>query len=169
MSKISGLFAAMKISATGLAAQRRKMNAIAENIANSSTTRTVEGGPYRRKIMRFFELTKNASFKSVLSDRKNTIELSISNKRHLRDNSGIEVTTSQKFSGVGTQIDVDNASPVVVYDPVHPDADENGYVKLPNIQIVIEMVDMITATRAYEANITAIKAAKAMAMKALEI
>ena len=165
MEKISGLFASLKISSSGLAAQRRRMNVIAENLANASTTKTDEGGPYKRKIVIFHEQMKTATAHQPVSS--NELSLASTTKGHIH--SDIEIPNSTKFSGVRMEVKQDNADPDQVYDPNHPDADEFGYVSMPKIDTIVEMVDMISASRNYEANITAISAAKDMARKALEI
>ncbi len=164
MSKISALFAAMDISSTGLSSQRRRMNTIAENLANTTTTNTVEGGPYKRKITRFNELYKNTS---MTGDNGKKLSISSSRAGHLSRSS--DPTFSTRFSGVDVETFQSNAEPDRVFDPDHPDADAQGYVRMPKISIVSEMVDMISASRAYEANVTSIKVAKDMARKALEI
>jgi len=165
VEKISGLFASLKISSSGLAAQRRRMNVIAENLANASTTKTDEGGPYKRKIVIFHEQMKTATAHQAVGT--NELALSATANGHIR--SDVEVPHSTKFSGVRMETKNDNADPDRVYDPNHPDADEFGYVAMPKIDTIVEMVDMISASRNYEANITAISAAKDMARKALEI
>jgi len=132
-----GNFSSIDISASGLFAQRARLDAIANNIANASTTRTDRGGPYRRQDVIF------------------------------RAHSGRFEPGS---AGVTVEGIVESSDPPkMVYDPSHPDADARGMVAMPNVNIVEEMVDMITATRAYEANVQAISAARAMAAKALEI
>ncbi|NMB39692.1 MAG: flagellar basal body rod protein FlgC [Firmicutes bacterium] len=136
-----GLFDSFRISGSGLTAERLRMDTIANNLANANTTRTEQGGPYRRQMV---------VFGAVEDESK-------SNKKQI--GGGVKV--------VG--IVQDPAPPKLVYDPQHPDANENGYVEFPNVSVVTEMVDLITATRAYEANITAINAAKSMALKALDI
>ncbi|HHY13606.1 MAG TPA: flagellar basal body rod protein FlgC [Thermoanaerobacterales bacterium] len=142
-----GLFSSIDISATALTAERLRMDIISNNIANVNTTRTENGQPYRRKMPIFQE--KAGSFQDILL-----------RKQQSNQNRGVRV--------VGIKEDV---SPFrLVYDPEHPDADkESGYVKMPNVHIVKEMVDMISASRGYEANVTAINTAKSMTMKALEI
>jgi len=129
----------MNISATGLSAQRFRIELISTNIANSETTRTEKGEPYRRKVPVFQELVRNIQGR--------------------RENSGVIVKSVYE----------DPSDFRIVYDPTHPDADENGYVKLPNVNIIREMVDMINAQRAYEANATAINTTKAMITSALQI
>jgi len=116
------------------------MDTIANNLANVNTTRTARGGPYRRQMVVFEERLAQASGYG------------------LRGN-GVRVS----------RIVEDDDPPRLVYDPHHPDANEQGYVEMPNVNIVTEMVDMITASRAYEANVAALNAAKAMALKALDI
>ncbi len=140
------LFSAMNISASGLAAQRDRMNVISSNLANMHTTRTAGGGPYRRKSV-VFETQAAPSFQEVLQDRIG---------QHAK---GVRV------SGVAES----GKPPVRVFDPSHPDAGADGYVLLPAIDLMSEMVDMISASRAFEANTAAVGASKNMANKALEI
>ena len=163
-NRIKPLFDALKISTSGLAAQRRKLNVIAENIANVHTTNTPEGGPYRRKITRMVEVNSLISFANRLD--KERLALQTPRIGHMDPE---QETKRWHFSGVSAAQFRDDSEPILVYDPTHPDADENGYVKMPNINIVTEMVDMITAQRAYEANVSAIRTTKDMALKALEI
>lgn len=132
-----GNYTSIDISASGLFAQRQRLDAIANNIANASTTRTAQGGPYKRKEVVFRE--------------------------HM-------AASANEKGGVDVVGVVDSAAPpVMVYEPGHPDAGPDGMVAMPNVSPVQEMVDMISATRAYEANIQAINAARSMADKALEI
>lgn len=130
------MFNALKISSSGLTAERLRMDTISSNIANVNTTRGEDGKPYVRKI---------AVFKEILDN---------------------------KTAGAGVKAEkiVDDPSPLrKEYDPSHPDADEEGYVTLPNVNILNEMADMISASRSYEANIDTLNANKSMFMKALEI
>ena len=140
-------FDAIHASSSGLSAQRLRMNLISGNLANVNTTRTRAGGPYRRKEAIFAARPLEESFKKILADRQRN-QLSM-------------VTVNRVIE--------DSNPPVMKYDPQHPDADEKGYVAMPNINIMEEMVNMISATRGYEANVTALKAAKEMASRALEI
>ena len=140
-------FNALHVSSSGLTAQRLRMNVISSNLANVNSTRTKEGGPYIRKDIIFKAIPSNYTFNQIL-------EKQITN--------GIK---DVKVVGIVN----DNREPILKYNPGHPDADENGYVKIPNINIVEEMVNMISATRSYEAGVTAINATKNMALKALEI
>ena len=146
-----GCFDALDIAASGLSAQRLRMDIIAQNIANINTTRTGDGTPYRRKVV-VFETRKNTiPFSRYLSES--------SRKKHIGDGGGIRAVRI-----------VEDPSPLkMVYDPGHPDANEEGYVEMPNVEIVAEMVNMISASRSYEANVTSINTTKSMAFKALEI
>lgn len=147
-------FEAMNVSATGLTAQRLRMDVISENIANVNTTRTNEGGPYRRKTLLFQEM-KDTPFMSLL--------------REAADGSGPARRPGQGMGVRVSNLVQDNAPGPLVYDPSHPDADAEGYVRMPNVNIVEEMVNMISASRSYEANITAINTSKAMMTRTLEI
>ncbi|MBM3327913.1 MAG: flagellar basal body rod protein FlgC [Calditrichaeota bacterium] len=167
MEKISGLFASLRISSSGLAAQRRRMNIIAENLANANTTKTDEGGPYKRKIVRFFEQLKSAEVRRGAAEQRDE-GLESTSSGHISGGSGSQVLR-RTYSGVRIEVVQDKAEPERVYDPTHPDADEAGYVAMPKVDTIVEMVDMITAARAYEAGVTAINTAKDMARKALEI
>ena len=140
------LMQAMKISGTALTAQRAKINVISENLANSETTRTEEGGPYRRKMVVFSEEPVE-SFQSVLAKEQG-------------DASGVKVSRV-----VESQEDFN-----LVYNPAHPDADpDTGYVAMPNVNILTEMADMMVAKRSYDASSTVIKNTKSMIRQALTI
>jgi len=163
---IEGLFTSIDISGTGLRAQRAKMNATASNIANAESTRTDEGGPYKRKQVILKPGTK-AEFVELLN--KEALRLSRSTNAHF-DNEETIQKRKNAFQGVQIEdIVEDQGNARLVYQPGHPDADENGFVAYPNINIVTEMVNMITATRAYEANVTVMNASKSMMMAALNI
>lgn len=142
-----GIFDSINISASALAAEKTRIDIISKNIANANTTRATGGMPYRRQMV-VFEEDKNKPFSYYLEKQSN------------------------KFNGQGVKIRevVEDDSPFrLVYEPGHPDANEDGYVMLPNVEIMKEMVDMIDAQRAYEVNVTAMNANKAMLMKALDI
>ena len=163
---IDPLFSTLQTSASALTANRRWMDAIAENIANAQTTRTDEGGPYRRKITSFKEVAEQV--KVPEPGLRHKLEARTTQQSHIKpeernSRQGLEV------GGVEAQEAVDNSEARLVYDPGHPDANSEGYVAYPNIEVVREMVDLITASRAYEANVTAINATKSMHKKALEI
>ena len=163
--EIKKIYNAMDISASGLSAQRRRMDAIASNIANVNTTRTAEGGPYRRKITTFEENKDTNSFAKLLDNEK--MDLKTTDNSHLIPE---DYTLSKdSLSGVKAEVNEDNTEAKMIYDPTHPDANEDGYVAMPNINIVSEMVDMMSASRSYEANVTALNAAKGMIKNALMI
>jgi len=136
----------LNISGSGLTAQRFRMDVISENIANIDSTRTESGGPYRRKMV---VLSSTGDFKNLL----------VKNLTDHEVEGGVEVS----------EIVEDQSDFKLVYDPEHPDADENGYVNMPNVDSLKETVDMMEAYRAYQANITALNTTKQMAVKALEI
>ena len=130
------------ISGSALSAQKLRLDLVADNIANINTTRSQNGGPYKRLMPVFEERLREA------------------------------MDSNSDFKGYGvkvTGIVEDNSPPRLEYDPEHPDANEDGFVSLPNINLVDEMADMVTATRSYEANVTVLNTAKSMALKALEI
>ncbi len=165
--KIAPLFSSIDISASGMSAQRRKLNAIASNIANAETTRTQNGRPYQRKIVVTKEVKESTPFNEMLAMQDD--RLVTTDPSHIKTVLD-PVNSADPASGVTSDETLQKKNPYrLVYDPDHPDADANGYVRYPNINIVVEMVDMITASRAYEANAMAIESAKTMAKKALEI
>ncbi len=145
------MFSAFNINASGLTAQRYRMDIISENVANANTTRTADGTPYRRKMVTFAEKGGQTSFSRVLGQAAYS---------HGYTGHGVKVT--------GVYEDYE-AEMNMVYDPSHPDADENGYVLYPNVNIITEMTNMIDASRAYEANATAFNASKSMALQGLEL
>lgn len=143
------MFSAFNISASGLTAQRYRMDVISENVANASTTRTEDGTPYRRKAVTFAQKGNQTSFSRVLGNISSGY-------------SGQGVKVASVFEDTETEMNM-------VYDPSHPDADENGYVTYPNVNIIMEMTNLIDASRAYEANSTAFNASKSIALKGLEM
>lgn len=140
-------FSSMNVSSSALTAGRTRMNLISSNLANANATRTPEGGPYKRKDAVFTAATVEKPFSRVL------------------DGAAAQQIRKVEVS----EIVEDKNPPRLQYDPSHPDANPQGYVAMPNVNVVEEMADMIGATRAYEANVTAVQAAKSMAMKTLEI
>lgn len=135
-----GSFSSFDISSSGIYAQRVRMDAIANNIANAESTRTPEGGPYKRQ---------SVTFKAIYQDV-----------------TGKQIQPAGVSAEKATEAESDYRS---VYDPGHPDADSSGYVKMPNVNIVEEMVDMVSATRAYEANVTAMNSVKSMISSAIDL
>jgi flagellar basal-body rod protein FlgC len=137
---------AMKIGASGLTAQRMRMDTIASNLANIETTRTPEGGPYKRKDVMLAALPLDpfsSTFNEALADQVRQVTV--------------------------TEVVEDQSAPTLVFNPNHPDANEKGYVAMPNINLMEEMVNMINATRSFEANIQSINAAKSMALRAIDL
>jgi len=140
------ILTAMKISGSALKAQRARLNIAAMNLANANTTRTIEGGPYRAKSVVFAARPLEENFQDKLD------------------------AASEKLRKVEvTKVVEDKAPFKEIYDPNNPDADENGIVKMPNVNEVEQMVDILEARRSYEANVTALDAAKSMALSALDI
>ncbi len=144
-----GLFTSFDINASGMTAERYRMDIISENLANQNTTRTEDGTPYRRKVVTFQEKGSKTPFAHVLDE-----------KRDKYSGSGVKV--NGVYEDTWTEMKM-------VYDPGHPDADENGYVLYPNVDVVTEMVNLIDASRGYEANATAFEASKSMAQRGLSI
>ena len=143
------LFNSMDISTSGIIAQRYRMNVASENMANIESTRTANGGPYRRKQVVIGSVGDHTPFLDVLMGSYDAMPV---------------------LRGVSVMDVVEDPTPFrMVRRPGHPDADQNGYVSMPNVNAVLEMADILSATRAYEANITAFSAAKSMIAKALEL
>ena len=149
----------MSISASALTATRTRMDVIAENMANSNTTRTANGEAYRRKYVVFQEKVNTRIDRDFYSYFNPDSKFSSYLNRAWHTPGGVRVL----------EIGTDMSEFKYDYNPTHPDADENGYVRMPNVEVVQEMVDMMSAYRAYEANITALNAFKDMAVKTMEI
>ena len=143
-----GFLNSISVSASGLTAEKLRMDVISKNIANANTTRTADGTPYRRQVVVFEGVDGNVPFSQYLSNASKSM-----------------IGGGVKVKGI-----IEDQTPFkLVYEPGHPDADADGYIKMPNVDIMTEMVNMITASRAYEANVTALNTTKSIAMKALEI
>lgn len=140
-------FDAMAVSSSAMSAERTRMNLISGNLANANSTRTPEGGPYKRKDAVFSAVPAKSSFSATMNQFRGATP------------GGVEVA----------RIIEDTSPPRLQYDPTHPDANAQGFVAMPNVNVVEEMTDMITAGRAYEANVTAAQVAKSMAMKTLDL
>jgi flagellar basal-body rod protein FlgC len=143
-------WSSLRIGLSGLTAQRLRLDLISNNIANAQTTRTEQGGPYQRQDV-IFMAEGQKGFISKLETVRRTQEG--------RLQGGVQVA----------QITTDTETGSRVYDPTHPDADADGYVTYPNVDVVVEMTNMLSATRSYEANLASVEASKRMALKALEI
>jgi len=146
-ARIMDFLTNMKISSSGLSVQRKRMETISSNLANLETTRTPEGGPYRRKDVVITALPLESefgnTFKNELGDKLSKVQV--------------------------TDVVEDQEEPRLVYNPSHPDANDLGYVAMPNIDQMSEMVDMVTTQRSFEANVTALNASKAMAIRAIDL
>ena len=152
-----GFLSALRIAGSALTAQRLRTDVIANNVSNMNTTRTAEGGPYKRQQVIFAARHERLPFRSVLL-------------AHGMANLPGLMGTQRPGDGVQVQaVGPDGRAPKKAFEPDHPDADADGFVEYPDIDPVTEMADMLSASRAYEANVTTLNAAKAMAMKALEI
>jgi flagellar basal-body rod protein FlgC len=166
---MTDMFSSLSISASGLRAQRVRQNIIASNLANAETTRTKDGGPYKRQFVVLRENPADPEKRFVFGPDKMKGFTTQENHIAIPD-PGLPLAKDRIGSGVEVaEIGSDNSAPRLVYDPSHPDANEQGYVAMPNINTVQEMTDMISATRSYEASVTAMNAAKSMLMKSLEI
>jgi flagellar basal-body rod protein FlgC len=141
---------ALRIGSSGLTVQRLRLDLISNNIANAQTTHTEKGGPYQRQDVVFMPEDENYAVAQSTEARQGGLNIL---------QGGVRVA----------QITTDTEAGPRVYDPTHPDADANGYVNYPNVDIVVEMTNMLSATRSYEANLSSIEAVKRMALKALEI
>ena len=144
-----GLIQSLRSSASALMAQRLRMDVVANNVANMNTSRTAAGGPYRRQQVVFTEQGREIPFRDFLGH-----------------------ATGEGRSGGGVTVSAiveDTTPPRRVHDPTHPDADDDGFVLLPNINLVTEMTDLISASRAYEASVTVLNATKSLALSALRI
>lgn len=167
------LFHSMNISAQGLSVQRTRMNVVSENIANVDTTRTDAGTPYRRKIVQIehgkheYGEPRFPNFKEVL--QKNRLEMEGTSGKHYPAQPFKKLTDESKYGVHVAEIIEDPSAFRMVYDPAHPDANGEGYVAMPNINPVQEMIDLITASRGYEANVTALNSSKDMIRNALKI
>ena len=137
------------VSVSGMAAQRQRVNTISENIANANTTRTPEGGPYRRRIVTLSAVSNDRTFEEELRSQERSLD----------------TATEVKVVGISQ----DNRAPILRYEPGHPDAYEEGYVAMPNENMMEEMVSLMEASRSYEANTAAFNATKNMAQSALDL
>lgn len=153
------------ISGYGLSAQRFRMNVISSNIANANTTRTTEGGPYRRREVIF----KATDFDKLLNERINKDNNFLKYENPLNDPSSPEEAKPAIQSVVVDKVVRDDKDFRMKYDPSHPDANAEGYVAYPNVNPVIEMADLIEATRAYQANVSAFTSAKTIAQSAIDL
>jgi flagellar basal-body rod protein FlgC len=167
----ANLFHAFDLSASGLSAQRARLNVISANLANAQTTRTEGGGPYRRRVLTVSESGGPPGlslFERMLHvQRAMELDPAKTSARHLDEPGPVRLPGGGE--AVRFSVSEDDAPGRLVYEPGHPDANEEGYVEYPNVDVIREMVDLMAASRAYEANITVLNATKSMLRKALEI
>jgi len=164
--EISGSNPGFKVSARGLSVQRTRMNLIAENIANAETTRTEKGEPFKRK---FITITQNETGLNSLTQQQSTLKMQTTNGDHIPFASPISSSFGGNTGGLEYSVNEDSSQGELIFMPNHPDANEDGYVESTNINIIQEMVEMIAASRSYEANLTALDTSKQIAKDSLEI
>jgi len=162
---MSNFLNSFDISGYGLSAQRVRVNTISSNIANAQTTRTDEGGPYRRKEVVFKAVNFNDIYNQMLNEKTN----SMGYEDPLDENQLGNKVNPAIMSVEIDKIVRDDSQPLMKYEPNHPDADANGYVAYPNINPVVEMADLVEATRSYQANVAAFQSAKDMANSAISL
>lgn len=161
-----GMFDSFDINASGMSAERYRMDIISQNVANAETTRTEDETPYVRKVVTFEEKqdTKNRRFSHMLDTAFSNLS-----GRPIGQINSTELTSAGQGVKIGGVYEDTWTEPNMVYDPSHPDADENGYVTYPNVSTITEMTNLIDASRGYEANATAFEASKSIALKGLEM
>lgn len=166
--KIGGSLFGLNISSKGMSIQRKKMDLISQNIANADNVRTESGEPYKRKFLKVE--TEQNQFMNSLQMEGQALKLQVSNRDHI---STLQTTKDMAISSdmgeINMKEETDAKPGDLVYMPENPDADSQGYVQMSNVSIINEMVDMIAATRSYEANLQALNSAKTMAKDSLEI
>jgi len=169
--KISDNFFGIKISAAGLSLQRKRMNLISENIANTNTTKTQDGTPYQRKflVIKQSNVPLDGAEYNEQGVQGGMLRMNTTNPDHIAATPQQELSAQDSSTGLNGDVVKDTKEGEMVYMPEHPDADPDGYVHMPNVNIVTEMVDMIAATRSYESNLTALNSSKQMAKDTLEI
>jgi flagellar basal-body rod protein FlgC len=158
--------AGMNVSASGLAAQREVMNTVAENLANAQTTRTANGDPYRRKVVSLSQET--GSFENRLPAEALSGVLARTDEAHLEPQA-TAAAPQETVAGVRADVTEDPSDFPEIYDPGHPDADDEGMVRMPNVDTAREMVTLLAASRAYEANVAALQAARRLADSSLNL
>jgi len=164
--EISGSNPGFKISARGLSVQRKRMNLIAENIANAETTRNENGQPFRRK---FITISQSQKGLNGMSQLKGNMQMHTTDGDHFTFSQPSNVNSGIHSTGLEYETHEDSSPGELIFMPTHPDADEKGYVEMSNINVIQEMVEMIAASRSYEANLTALDTSKQIAKDSLEI
>jgi flagellar basal-body rod protein FlgC len=172
------MFSALAIASSGLSAQRVRMEVVAQNLANAETTHTPQGGPYRRRFVNMEAIAPMDG--TTASSGTNTTATTATAPAAATSAATSAATTNSNDSAQTDSADVtggvrvasiteDKSEGALIYDPGHPDADKNGYVRMPNVSITDEMMDLMNARRLYEANATVFQVARAMLHKALDI
>ena len=162
---MSNFLNSFDISGYGLSAQRVRVNTISSNIANAQTTRTDEGGPYRRKEVVFKAIDFNEYYNKALGESTESAKF----EDPLNEGDLGKIVNPAIMSVIVDKISRDDSAPKLKYDPTHPDSDANGYVAYPNINPVIEMADLVEATRSYQANVSAFQSAKDIANSSISL
>jgi len=162
---MSNFLNSFDISGYGLSAQRVRVNTISSNIANAQTTRTAEGGPYRRKEVVFRAIDFNQAYNKALNETTKSAKY----EDPLNEGNFGKIVNPAIMSVIVDKISRDDREPKMKYEPHHPDADSKGYVAYPNINPVIEMADLVEATRSYQANVAAFQSAKDMANSSISL
>ncbi len=160
------MFSSLAISATGLSAQRARMDVIAQNLANVETTRTAEGGPYRRRVVNLEAIAPTVAMADTIAGlpAPSTVTPDLPTTP-MGSTATVDNTGGVRIGSIG----VDKSDGPMLYDPAHPDADKNGYVHMPNVRMTDELMDLMNARRLYEANATVFQVARAMLHKAIDI
>ncbi len=158
----------MHVSASALLAQREAMDVAAENLANQSTTRTESGEPYRRQVVSF-QAESLATKATDAPAAAQTGRLDLTDRAHLDVSAATPLSATESSTGVTTSVAADLTEFPEVYDPGHPDADANGMVRMPNVDVAQEMVSLMAASRAYEANVAALRASQKLAESGLDL
>lgn len=165
---VRGLFRGLAISASGLSAQRKRMDVIAMNIANAETTRTAEGGPYRRQVLQLAEATTERTGTTYgVPLRRGSIE--VPEVPDVPPAGSFPEAVQATFGVEALEVAEDPSEGPLVYEPGHPDADDAGYVRYPNVNLTRETIDLMETRRAYEANATVFDAMKSMLRRATQI
>jgi flagellar basal-body rod protein FlgC len=157
------IFSSFAISGQGMSVQRQKLSAVANNIANANTTKGIDGKPYQREVV----LVRGAKFSAFENELNSQLDMTKTSDEHTMNTNFGGINNTGNF--VSATLAKDTSAPRLVYDPAHPDANADGYVEMPNINIVTEMVEMISAQRAFEANTSVVESAKSIARDSLEI
>ena len=162
---MSNFLSSFDISGYGLSAQRVRVNTISSNIVNAQTTRTEEGGPYRRRSVVFKAINFNDAYNAALQNSTQSAEY----EDPLNENQEGDKVNPAIMSVIVDKVVRDDSKPLMKYEPNNPDADASGYVAYPNINPVVEMADLVEATRSYQANVAAFESAKNMANSAISL